>query len=267
MNVANALTKTEAWHENRKSGIGGSEANIIMAGDAERLIQLWLEKRGEAEPDNLDDILAVQMGSWTEPLNLHWFGKQTGMKVTTENLEVRHPFIDWMRAELDGRVGQHIVECKHTSAYAKSEEIITRYYWQCQHQMLAANTDKAYLSVFYGNNKWEYYEIDADQAMQAKLIEAERQFWACVKDGTAPAVKQEKVSVSFDDMKEADMTGNNEWADFAATWKENKAAEVKFKKADKGLKDMVEADVKLASGHGVQVTRSKSGSRTVKEIK
>ena len=43
MNVANALTKTEAWHENRKSGIGGSEANIIMAGDAERLLDAMVD--------------------------------------------------------------------------------------------------------------------------------------------------------------------------------------------------------------------------------
>ena len=32
----------------RANGIGGSDANVILSGDAERIRELWLEKRGEA---------------------------------------------------------------------------------------------------------------------------------------------------------------------------------------------------------------------------
>jgi predicted phage-related endonuclease len=34
----------------RRHSIGGSDANTIMGGNPDRLIRLWREKRGEAEP-------------------------------------------------------------------------------------------------------------------------------------------------------------------------------------------------------------------------
>jgi predicted phage-related endonuclease len=54
----------------RKDALGGSDANTIMGGDEKKLLRLWREKRGEAEPEDLSDILAVQMGSFTEPFNV-----------------------------------------------------------------------------------------------------------------------------------------------------------------------------------------------------
>ena len=46
----------------RLAGIGGSDANIILSGDAERILGLWREKRGEVEPADLGDNLAVMLG-------------------------------------------------------------------------------------------------------------------------------------------------------------------------------------------------------------
>ena len=40
------------WHAARRLGLGGSDANTIMGGDPDRLIALWREKRGEAEPED-----------------------------------------------------------------------------------------------------------------------------------------------------------------------------------------------------------------------
>ena len=37
----------------RRAFIGGSDARIIMGNDEAALIQLWREKRGEAEPEDL----------------------------------------------------------------------------------------------------------------------------------------------------------------------------------------------------------------------
>ena len=50
----------------RNRGIGGSDANIILSGDDERILRLWQEKRGEAEPEDLSGKLSVVLGSWTE---------------------------------------------------------------------------------------------------------------------------------------------------------------------------------------------------------
>jgi predicted phage-related endonuclease len=46
--------------------IGGSDARIIMGEDEGALIQLWREKRGEAEPEDLSNNLIAQLGTVTE---------------------------------------------------------------------------------------------------------------------------------------------------------------------------------------------------------
>jgi predicted phage-related endonuclease len=47
--------KPQVWttsHENRRSFIGGSDALVIMGRNEAALIQLWREKRGEAEAED-----------------------------------------------------------------------------------------------------------------------------------------------------------------------------------------------------------------------
>ena len=51
----------------RRTFIGGSDARIIMGDDAGALLQLWRQKRGEAEPEDLSGNLIVQLGLATEP--------------------------------------------------------------------------------------------------------------------------------------------------------------------------------------------------------
>src|SRR5215472_29344 len=50
------------WTLGRRTFIGGSDARIIMGSDEAALIQLWREKRGEAEPEDLSGNLIVQLG-------------------------------------------------------------------------------------------------------------------------------------------------------------------------------------------------------------
>ena len=67
---------------NRRGFIGGSDARVIMGSDEAALLRLWREKRGEAEPEDLSDNLIVQLGLVTEPLNRHWFERNTGHVIT-----------------------------------------------------------------------------------------------------------------------------------------------------------------------------------------
>ena len=53
----------------RTKGIGGSDAKKIVDGSWH---DLWLEKTGRKEQDDLSEILAVQIGIATETLNLDW---------------------------------------------------------------------------------------------------------------------------------------------------------------------------------------------------
>ena len=59
------------WTE--ETSLGGSDCVQIMHED---WLELWLVKTGRKEPEDLSEILPVQLGSFTEEFNLDWFSKQ-----------------------------------------------------------------------------------------------------------------------------------------------------------------------------------------------
>jgi predicted phage-related endonuclease len=249
----------------RKNVIGGSDANTLMSGDDERITRLWREKRGEIEPEDLSGVLSVRMGSFTEPFNVQWFEEQTGRVVThqgTEHLCIDYPF---MALTADGLTDDGVTyfEAKHVSAFAKPEEIRARYYPQLQHAMIVLGLQQSVLSVFYGTMKYEFYDIALAPIYAEQLIDAESRFWDCVQSGEPPVVSH--VAAPVEAIRRVDMSPSNEWGDSAAMWLETKAAAKKFEGAAKKLKDMIEADVIEAFGHGVKATRAKNNAITIRE--
>jgi predicted phage-related endonuclease len=88
----------------RRSFIGGSDARVIMGGNQAALLRLWLEKRGEVEPQDLSRNLIVQLGNVTEELNRAWYERHTGRTISHVQRLVKHSAIPWMAATLDGIV-------------------------------------------------------------------------------------------------------------------------------------------------------------------
>jgi predicted phage-related endonuclease len=97
-------TTLQNRNSDRRHFIGGSDARIIMGDNEEALVQLWREKRGEVEPEDLSGNLVVQLGIATEDLNRHWYEANTGQVLIDIELHVQHPALRWMAATLDGRV-------------------------------------------------------------------------------------------------------------------------------------------------------------------
>ena len=257
--------KDQAWHDARLSYIGGSDAKRIMDGD---WLRLWEEKTGKTPPDDLSGVLPVQLGSFTEPFNLDWFSRHTGIPLRFDLCQhVKHPDHPFIGANIDARTDGAIVEAKHVNAFSKAEEVIGRYYPQIQHYLAVTGEQKAYLSVIFGTQAWEFFTVERDNDYIERLIARECEFWRHVEANKQPHdPAPEVVKINLDDMREVDMAGNNAWAANAGDWKEHRDAAKKHEKATKELKALVEADVKLASGHGVKVTRAKNGSLTVREI-
>jgi len=250
--------------EPRTAGIGGSDAGRIMSGD---WMELWEEKTGRREPEDLSDVLQVQIGIATEDLNLRWFERRTGIEVLCAGCEgLVHREHKFMRGNLDGWVPGGIIEAKHTSAFAKDEEIVSRYYPQVQHYLAVADICLGYLSVIFGNHRWEFFELEFDEAYQDLLIAREEEFWSYVQSDTPPvSPTNEMIAIALDDMREVSMEGNNEWGALADDWLACREPAKHFDAANKGLKELVEPDVKLAVGYGVKVARSKAGALTVRE--
>lgn len=254
----------------RKNFIGGSDANIIMSGDPDKLIRLWREKRGEAEPEDLSDILAVQMGSYTEPFNVAWFEMQTGDQVVWRGKIAAHPTIPHMRATLDGAVvgtfdevgrPSRVFEAKHVGVRGTDVEIFARYVPQLTHNCLCAGLPEAVLSAFKGNGDWVMFEYELDRPYADALIEAEAAFWECVRTGEPPAPLPELPAAPKPrGIVEYDMATSNEWPVHAAAYLETEMAADRHEIAKKSLKALVPADASKCFGHGITISRDKRGA-------
>ena len=269
----------------RVKGIGGSDANTILSGSAERILRLWREKRGEEAPEDLSSKLPVLLGSWTEAFNRQWYEKLTGSQITRIGERVCCPVRPWRTCTLDGFVagseedGEHaggasfgeycgaIWEAKHTSPFVKADELLQRYMPQLQHNMAVAGCERALLSVLFGNGKWEVYEVASDWMYQEDLLEAEMRFWQCVHSGEPPAISVISHAPKPVGVREVCMTGHNAWAASAADWREHRKAARTHATATSSLKELIEDDVARAFGHGIEAKRSKAGAVTIREAR
>jgi hypothetical protein len=182
----------------------------------------------------------------------------------------RYPFLS---AEFDGvdAFERAAIDAKHMGEHHRDHLGWARehYAWQMVQQMIVGGFETAKLSIIHGTKEpdtslvWEFDPFAADE-----LIAKAQWFWEHVEkdipiegaqavETPAPKVKPERV---------VDFTGNNLWASFATDWLANRNASKTFDKAAKGLKELVEADVARASGHGVKIERSKAGSLLIKEV-
>lgn len=262
----------------RRTLIGGSDARIIMGKDAKALLQLWREKRGEAEPENFDDNLVVQLGNATEDLNVRWFMKNHPLSTIGDRqstpLYRKHPFVG---CTLDGLVyvaNGHSTECEAPSAVFEGKFMLPwhfdeaaareKHYWQCQHNMMVTGMPKAFLSIITGGGQYVCCEIESSAMDQALLLDAEKAFWQCVLDGTEPRVQGAPPPPSkAPPAKIYNMRKSNIWADDAAKWLRTKVAHGEHEDAKKALKDLVPADAKEARGAGIVAKRSKAGAVTI----
>ena len=157
-------------------------------------------------------------------------------------------------------------EAKHTSAFAKEEDVLSRYMPQLQHNMAVTGSNVALLSVIYGNQKWEMYEIASDWLYQEELLVAESQFWNCVVNGMSPAPVTPPPIPKPVGTREICLEGSNIWATAADDWRRYREASQSFSSATATLKSMVEQDVARAFGHGVEVKRTKAGALVVRGL-
>jgi predicted phage-related endonuclease len=251
----------------RLGGIGGSDANIIVSGDYERISRLWREKRGEAVPEDLSSILAVMLGSWTEAFNRQWYEQEAGYVVGRIGAVGVCETHNWRRCTLDGFIEHKnaVFEAKHVGAFSKPEEVLERYMPQLQHNMAVTKAERGVLSVIYGNHKWEAYEIACDWLYQEELLIAEARFWDCVRTGEEPVPAPVPLAPKPVGVREMCLEGNNAWAAAAADWLECREAAKKHALAASTIKGLVEEDVSRAFGHGIEVRRSKAGALTIRE--
>lgn len=252
--------------EGRRDSIGASDANIIFSRDPTKVMALWSFKVGLSEPEDLSNVLPVQMGVWTEDFNLRWFEKQTGNQVTNRRRKLRHDKYTFLTATLDGATrlndGELIpIDAKHVGGFKPLDEVVSYYTPQLAVQMAIMDAPQAVLSVFIGSNKWDYRVVNRDTFYEDRLILELKRFWACVQDKTPPVELPELLpEVPVERWRDVDHSTHNAWCSHEQDYLEHEAASKLFENADKELRTLVPADAKTCTGKFLVARRSKNGS-------
>ena len=254
---------------NRQGFIGGSDAVKIMQGD---WYDLWMVKTGRAEPADLSDNIAVQLGTWTESFNLNWFEKEHKCVLNNHQYELeKNQGAIPIKGTVDAMWNGSIVEAKHTNAFSNMDEVIERYMPQIQLYCWLANADGAYLSVIFGNSKWESCHVKFDQAYLKSMMTVIADFWRHVVDDKEPigiSVDAPSImSIPIDDMVVRDASHDNMFVDAAVTYIQGYEQNRVFENAKKDLKNMIASNEREVFCEYLTIKRDKRGALRISKRK
>lgn len=208
----------EAWLQERKFGIGASDAgSIIGVNPWKTNVELWEEKTGRREPEDISDKPYVQYGHDAEPHIRELFAldhPEIEWVYESPYKIIRNEEYPWLFCTPDGELQDSMerqggLEIKTTQIMNPSKwrewdgRIPDQYYAQVCHQMLAAEWEFVWLraQIKYitreGENRAEIRDYYIDRAEVEEdlkaLLEAEKAFWEQVQTRTCPPLKLPQI--------------------------------------------------------------------------
>ena len=184
------MNEREQWLENRRAGIGGSDAAAALGlSKWTTPLELYLDKRGEAPAK--EESEPMKWGSLLEPVIRQQYAERTGRIVTQPTDILRHPTHQFMLANVDGIADGRLVEIKTARSpqewgEAGTDEVPAAYLIQVQHYLTVTALAVAEVAVLVGGSEFRLYEIPADRELQEMIVEGEAEFWDKVQKGTPP---------------------------------------------------------------------------------
>jgi putative phage-type endonuclease len=179
----NLEQRSEDWLEWRKSGIGASEASVIMGSLPfifEDTLELWKKKTGLPVPEfQMND--AIQLGIDTEDEALEKFTDATGIKMEPKCFT--HPEYSYLRASLDGidkKLKQGVeIKCPSATKYytAKKGIVIPYYYTQVQQQMACSGLQEIYYWVYRQKEGGVLIKVPRNEEYIKELYRRAEIFW------------------------------------------------------------------------------------------
>jgi predicted phage-related endonuclease len=250
----------------RMGKLTASRIGCLMTGDREKTDRLWREMIGDELPEDISHLWAVRLGEITEALQLDWYEERQHEEVNRRGEVVIHQIIDWAACTLDGwlTVMNCPIEAKHVGGREPLEIVIDRYQPQLQWQMMVTESREIALSLIIGASAPIVEIISRDDDYINIMIERGKQFMHCVRTRTPP-VELPSIPSPVDAKLTYDMTGSNEWGNYAVEWISTNDAAKRNEDAGKLLKAMVPADAHKCHGHGVRITRNRVGHLSLRE--
>lgn len=182
----------ESWHAARRTGIGGSEvAALFGLHPFMTALDVYRLKVGEADPT--PETSAMKRGRLLEPIAAALYAQETGRKVRRQPMR-RHPEHPFLIANIDRQILAGSGEGDHFAPTTASLEIKCpglRVFWQIKREGLR---DYMVLQQQHYATVWGYrwgafgvlnteemsllhFDIEADEAVQQRIIEVAGNFW------------------------------------------------------------------------------------------
>ena len=234
----------------RKGYIGASDVSIILGESPWKTPkQLWLEKTGQIEPEDLSNNHAVQQGIEMESLAFPKVKSITG--IDFEDLNDRQfsvPGHDFIKARPDGQAIDMLLEIKTVSEQVIREYhkngVPSNYGIQMQTQMLACGVNKC---LFFaqsrdGNNIF-IDTVEEDKFLTSQILDKCSFFWKAVQENkwTEPDPVEKtylngEIEKDTDDNLTEKISKIERLTEIIKVYKEE---EKKIKIAEKELKDLL----------------------------
>lgn len=249
---------TEKQIENRKKGIGASEAAIVLGLNPNvSPYQLWLVKTGRAEPEDLSQLPQVYWGSILEEPIAQEYAKRNDCKVRRVTNTLFHKEHSFMLCHLDRKVEglPELLECKFAMfarddwGPAGSDIVPLPYIVQVQYQLAITGYEKGTLAVNIGGCDYREYYFTPDKELITKIIEEVTEFWKCVETDTPPPLRDSKDAALAYPLNQGNLVpAEKEIIKAVDEYNQVKVMESEIKEKKEALKDKLTLFIKDADG-------------------
>ena len=203
------LSSHKEWLDNRKNRIGGSDASAVLGLNPYKSnVDLWLEKKGEIETEDISDKSYVKYGTNAEYYLRELFKldfPQYKVEYYENNMIIndKYPFahasLDGELTDEEGRKG--ILEIKTTNILQSmqkekwKDKIPDNYYIQVLHYLMVTEYDfvvlKAQLKSEFNQDVYlqtKHYFIEREEVLEdiEYLIKEEIKFYNLLEKGIRP---------------------------------------------------------------------------------
>ncbi len=270
-----ALTKRpDSWHEERRAGIGGSDAPVIVLGEyyGKTPRDLFLEKTGALPPDNLDGP-DIRRGNRQEPIAAQVYQEKTGQELRIIDKQLRHPSLPFMIAHIDREIlpsGDVLeIKCPRSMVFRKYqlEGIPEGIQIQGQHYLAVKGSQRVVFGIFSAElDDMLVVPVERDQPLISMIEAKDSVFWDYVQAGEMPwDDTQEKIELPpiGGELVKID---SEAWQTASAAWLEVKVMEKEVEELKARAKEELIFHMDgqpVVEGAGLRVyNREQSGRRT-----
>jgi putative phage-type endonuclease len=201
----------QAWLRIRRTGVGASEAAIIVGESRWKTpARLWTEKRAlldvEDDVDDGDAAEHLEWGLWHEPTILSAYASERyadrrSWRAGSLLRSVEEPWLfatldAWTSHPVHGTIPLELKTAEIWRADSWEHGCPRSYWWQLQAQMCVTGAQCASIACLLGVHRLVWDDVVRDEDAITRLRMAGRRFWARIEAGQIPPGPLDTKSLS-----------------------------------------------------------------------